>query len=365
MKTFVVLLMALVAFASTTYAESPDWEHSVLSVTDKAFTVAASPDGKLLAVACTPKSMNEAWRIALVRTSDHSVESELPGILGSHQSQTLRFSGDSRILFVPNLLGNDMVVAWDIKNKEPMATVGRIPFSGSSETVAVNHPEPNSTAPLLVVESEPNFIRLYDESGQPLGDPIPMKFLGGLAATSPVSYTAFSPTGDYCVITCTLSTSLPGDYRGYLRLVSWSYMEGKWNFCLEPSQKPFRLPAMVWDVAVSPDGKTVAVATPKGIVLLTIDLVKKGIGKQSLLKGDDILEVAFMPDGRLVTAGMELAVHNLKGKTRMSLASFDKPSTGITRLTVRTDGSAIYGLVDQKVHVWKRTAVGTSAAEGP
>ncbi len=124
---------------------------------------------------------------------------------------------------------------------------------------------------------------------------------------------------------------------------------------------PFSRP--VSDIAVSPDGKSIAVVTyDPDVVLLSMDGTKR-----TALKGhrEDVWGVAFSPDSAIVACGGKDKNVILWDRTGKQLATLKGHTDGVTSVAFSPDGQTIAsGSADKTVRLWKRDGTLIRSIEG-
>jgi WD40 repeat protein len=101
-------------------------------------------------------------------------------------------------------------------------------------------------------------------------------------------------------------------------------------------------------LAISPDLKRIAVSNESGTVTLYDAATGDEIASVWLQNNGSLRDVVYLPDGRLVVAGLTRRVIVLDGETLSKLTSWSIYSMTATKLTVSADGTRLYvsGSVD-------------------
>jgi WD40 repeat protein len=278
-------------------------ERATLTQPVHVWSVAFSPDGKLLAVGCSD-GIVRLWDIDAGREVDRFVghEEPVPSVVFSPDGRTLA-SG-----------GIDMTVRlWDVAARRPLATL-----RGHTAYVSSVVFSPDGKA--LASASDDTTVRLWDTATRK-----PLKTLGGQRTA--LNSAAFSPDGK------ALAT---GAADGTIRV--WDVATGEAATLLRGHTAPITALAYtpdgrslvsgggdgavkVWDVATrldpniltghkgwlsslafSPDGKTLAVAD---VLDNTVKLWDLATRQQVVLRGhkNPVWCVAFSPDGQTLASG--------------------------------------------------------------
>ncbi len=162
--------------------------------------------------------------------------------------------------------------------------------------------------------------------------------------------------------------------NGYINELAWSKQTNRiatlnmnpvyelrlWNG--ETGEKIAALPipdgvSLLFRVAFSPDGQTLAVGTQDGEILL-YDAIKCRFLRRLTGHTDWVYDVAFSPDGlRLASASQDRTVKLWNLETDTALLTFREPRNPIWAVRFSPDGRALFAATDHAedsvIHVWR------------
>ncbi len=237
-------------------------------------SVAFSPDGQTIASGSEDFSII-LWDLKTGQAIGEPLREQQNWITG------VAFSRDGKIL--ASASDDGTIILWDVETREPIgpALDGR---SGAPKSLAFS---PDGRA--LAASMDQGTILLWDlETRFPLGEPL-------TGHASPVNQVVFSPdsktlaaaSDDHMVSLWEVATLL--DYTGDTRHPLARALEGQTG--------------LVYGIAVSPDGTTLAAGDSDNVVHLW-DLETRGpVGEPFTGHQNPILSVAFSPDGRTLASG--------------------------------------------------------------
>jgi len=233
---------------------------------DSVYSVAFSPDGKILA---------SGSRDNTTRLWDVEEGQVLGQPLQGHSADvySVAFSPDGKHLASGS--GDKTIRLWDVEKGQALGQ----PLQGHSADVYSVAFSPDGK--ILASGSVDKTIRLWDvEKGQALGQPLQ-------GHSSVVTSVAFSPDGKHLA-------SGSGDKT----IILWDVEKGQ--ALGQPLQGHFD---RVWSVAFSPDGKILASGSGDKTIILWD--VEKGQALGQPLQGhsDEVFSVAFSPDGKHLASG--------------------------------------------------------------
>jgi WD40 repeat protein len=293
--------------------------------------VAYAPGGEAIAV-----GLSDAVSLLNAETLENS--DQLNGHTGKVTS--LAWSGDGALLASGASQGDERIIVWDVAS----GTQKHI-LEGHSGWIRSLAFAPNGNT--LASGSVDQTIKLWDaESGALLHT------LGG--HTSMIGGLAFSPDGARLV---------SGSRDGSVRL--WDVAAGS-----EITSFSFRAPAdpqttaRYWTtgVAFSPDGTRVVAGATNGIVYVldatTGDEQRQLVGHTNWIV---IRGVAFAPDGRLYTSGLDSTVRVWDVASGQQTEQFDGHSLDVFAIGLNTDGTRLVSVSDQegRMIIWD-----TASGEG-
>ena len=283
--------------------------------------------GLLLAIEITGESQSQFQQVdqdiksSLVRAIEVARESN---VLRGHKSavSSVAFSPDGQTLVTGSY--DHTLRLWD-QHGQPIGQ----PLQGDQDWVSAVAFSPDGQT--IVSSGKEGKIRLWNRQGQPIGKP----FQGQQGWITSV---AFSPDGQ---------TIASGGQDGTLRL---------WNRDGQPIGERFRgHKGVVFAIAFSPDGQTIASGSGDGTIRLW-NRQGQSLGKLGLGHEGVVFAIAFSPDGQtLVSGGRDGSVRLWNRQGQPISEPFRGHQGAVFAIAFSPDGQTIVsGSADRTVRLWNR-----------
>jgi RNA polymerase sigma factor (sigma-70 family) len=267
------------------------------------YALAVSPDGRHLV---SPLYKGVEWRgstltgvrLRVYDTTTDQVTERFPGLEG--QTHELYFAADGRTLLTIDHLQHDGTVrVWDFATgkERHRFRLGCKDEGGSDYLLAKAVPSPDGKTLAVTYQQShglimPYVVRLWDVATGTRRHDLP--------GNRHVIDAAFSPDSRFVAT----SSERPARWKPEFshRIELWDTATGK-----RPASLPEGLPTEAVAAAFAEDGRTLATATPDGLIQLW-ELATGTIRAEYRGHRDRVTSLAFAPDGRLFTSGLDTTV---------------------------------------------------------